>query len=350
MNRDRRISIWFIGFSKMQIQHDIIRMNMDKNEVAISYAWIDEKYKEKVLALADLLRSWGYNAVMDELIKQEYASVDLNEMMVKMISNADKVIVLLSEKYKQRADSFEGGVGAEYRIILNGISANTKKYIFATFDDLNVVAPDKLLPNGLGNREIISISNIGANVDWENQLKSKLSGEPIYQVSDVSIEKHLPVQKVIDFRQVLGEEPNVEKDGHAFSEKDELLSDEKGIPTDRETVILEIRKLLGQNKGMLDLIGPDSQVSINNPLSKVSDRWEKVKANTIIPNNDKVMRLFERHYNLFSIDEQKIYQKFKAHAAMFKMNQEYRMDMEAVPPYPAEFDKIIFNEEEKFDD
>lgn len=320
---------------------------MDKYEVAISYAWIDDNYKEKVLALTDLLRSWGYEAVIDELIKQKKTSIDLNEMMAEMIPNAKKVIVLLSEKYKRRADAFEGGVGFEYHIILNEISKDDNKYIFATFDDMCTVKREKLLPSSLGNREIIQLTD-NLNDEWTNQLKSKLSGKPIYLVSTASTKKSTPIQKVIDFRNIFNGEGGSEKGD--IGQKEECKHYEEDEIVKRKKVILEIRKLLDQNKGMLDLIGPNSQVSVNNPLSKVSDRWKKVKADTIIPNNDKVMQLFEQHYNLFSIDEQKIYQKFKAHATMFEMNQEYRMDMEAVPPYPVEFDKIIFNKEEKIDD
>ena len=62
-----------------------------------------------------------YDAIMDEYLKQKETAVDFNEMMAKMIPNANKVIVLLTPKYKERADQFIGGVGDEYRIILEEI-------------------------------------------------------------------------------------------------------------------------------------------------------------------------------------------------------------------------------------
>lgn len=107
------------------------------DSVAISYAWIDEAYKERVIGFVNYLRENGYDAVMDELLKQRETAIDFNEMMAKMIPNAQKVIVFLSPKYKERADGFVGGVGLEYRILLNEISRVPDKYIFVTFEKLS---------------------------------------------------------------------------------------------------------------------------------------------------------------------------------------------------------------------
>lgn len=74
---------------------------------------------------------------MDEYLKQKETAVDFNEMMAKMIPNANKVIVLLTPKYKERADQFIGGVGDEYRIILEEIKTCPKKFIFASFVPIN---------------------------------------------------------------------------------------------------------------------------------------------------------------------------------------------------------------------
>ena len=93
-----------------------------EDAVAISYAQDSDEYNEKVIGFVDLLRKkYGYNAIMDQLLKQEQTAIDFNEMMSKLIANSDKVIVLLSPKYKQKADAFEGGVGREYRIIIDEI-------------------------------------------------------------------------------------------------------------------------------------------------------------------------------------------------------------------------------------
>ena len=108
-----------------------------KNAVAISYAQENPKYIEKVMGFVDLLRrEYGYNAVMDQMLKQEQTAIDFNEMMSKLIADSEKVIVVLSHTYKKKADAFESGVGKEYRIILDQIDKKSKKYIFITFSSL----------------------------------------------------------------------------------------------------------------------------------------------------------------------------------------------------------------------
>lgn len=162
-----------------------------KDAVAVSYAQDDKKYNEQVLGFVDLLRKkYGYNAIMDQILKQEETAIDFNEMMSRLIVDSSKVIVILSPKYKQRADAFEGGVGREYRIILDEIEKKTKKYIFVTFSSLSEI--DDIKPSALGNREIIEMSN--KEEQWDTLL-SKLSDESIYQFSNVAKEKVKPNKK-----------------------------------------------------------------------------------------------------------------------------------------------------------
>lgn len=68
------------------------------DSVAISYAWIDDAYKEHVIGFVNYLRENGYDAVMDELLKQRETAIDFNEMMVKMI---DWLIVYNNGFYAQ---------------------------------------------------------------------------------------------------------------------------------------------------------------------------------------------------------------------------------------------------------
>ena len=99
-------------------------MNTDNLVVAVSYAHDSDEFNKKVVAFVSCLREkHGYDAIMDEYLKQKETAVDFNEMMAKMIPNANKVIVLLTPKYKERADQFIGGVGDEYR--------NIKQYLLA---------------------------------------------------------------------------------------------------------------------------------------------------------------------------------------------------------------------------
>lgn len=292
-----------------------------RDSVAISYAWIDDAYKERIIGFVNYLRENGYDAVMDELLKQRETAIDFNEMMAKMIPNAQKVIVFLSPKYKERADSFIGGVGFEYRILLNEISRVTNKYIFVTFEKLSNIQPNDLLPNGLGAREIIEIDL--SNLEWEENLFAKLSETPKYIFEEVKEIKKIPKSRVIEFKNL---------DGRVLCKKE---------------IIAKVRMILAENKQLLLQFGPNSLIAINNPMSDTVENWEKIKKTILIPNNDKIIELFEKHYGVFTDNERERFEKFKLHAYAFALNQEHRMEKDAVPCFPKEFEKMI---EENFND
>lgn len=285
------------------------------DSVAISYAWIDDAYKERVIGFVNYLRKNGYDAVMDELLKQRETAIDFNEMMAKMIPNAQKVIVFLSPKYKERADSFVGGVGLEYRILLNEISRVPDKYIFVTFEKLSNTQPNDLLPNGLGSREIIEIDI--SSREWEESLFSKLSGTPIYRFEEVKEIKRIPEARVIEFKNL---------NGSVLCKKE---------------IIAKVKLILAENKQLLLQFGPNSLIAINSPMSDTVETWEKIKRTILIPNNDKIIELFEKNYCEFTGKERECFEKFKLHACAFALNQEQRMEMDAVPCFPKDFEKMI---------
>lgn len=291
------------------------------DSVAISYAWIDDAYKERVIGFVNYLRENGYDAVMDELLKQRETAIDFNEMMAKMIPNAQKVIVFLSPKYKERADGFVGGVGLEYRILLNEISRVPDKYIFVTFENLSDIQPNDLLPNGLGSREIIEIDI--SSGEWEESLFAKLSGTPIYRFEEVKGIKRIPEARVIEFKNLNG-----------------------SVLCKRE-IIAKVKLILAENKQLLLQFGPNSLIAINSPMSDTVETWEKIKRTILIPNNNKIIELFEKNYCEFTVKERECFEKFKLHACAFALNQEQRMEMDAVPCFPKDFERMI---EENFND
>lgn len=289
-------------------------MNL-KNAVAISYAQENPEYIEKVMGFADYLRrECGYNAVMDQLLKQEQTAIDFNEMMSKLIADSDKVIVVLSPTYKKKADAFESGVGKEYRIILEQIDKKEKKFIFITFESLEEVNVEDIIPSGLGNREILNFSE--GSEQWEDLL-SKLSGTPIYQFSEVAKVKKQPKQKILRY---------------------------PGSKSKKE-IFKSVQILLAENEQIFKQYGPFSLNAQNNPLSHSVDMWKKKKIETIIPNNRKIVDLFEKNISIFSIEEMCIYTKFKIHAEAFEACQTGLLDAKAAPTFPQEFELMIYSEE-----
>ncbi|QFG53621.1 SEFIR domain-containing protein [Chryseobacterium sp.] len=98
-----------------------------KRSIFITYAWEDEEYNSQIISFVNFLRENGFDASMDKKKSQEEASMNFNQMMVEGIQNSSKVIVILSEKYKQKADKFEGGVATELKIILDIIAKSKSK-------------------------------------------------------------------------------------------------------------------------------------------------------------------------------------------------------------------------------
>ena len=127
----------------------------DAINIFVSYSWINDVPDMKVLNLVASLRQHGYEATCDVILSQNETAINFNKMMAENLRKANKVIVVLSEKYKEKADSFSGGVGTEYEYILEDIKHNQKKYIFVSFEkERALVTPDFLL-----GREVLYLDN-----------------------------------------------------------------------------------------------------------------------------------------------------------------------------------------------
>jgi|GEM_PF-990077 len=153
--------------------------------IFVSYSWVDEKPDQNVLQLVAKLRENGYEAECDIMKIQEQTAINFFEMMAKNLQEAEKVIVVLSEEYKNKADSFRGGVGEEYRYIIGNISKETKKYILVSFErNLEKVQPDFLSRN-----QVICLHND----DGFNQLLYKLNNMGEYSFPKVNPNKTIPL-------------------------------------------------------------------------------------------------------------------------------------------------------------
>lgn len=95
-------------------------------KVFLSYSWDSKEHKEWVIMLANTLRKeYGIDAIVDDFLLVN----NLNKMMVQEISNNDKVIIVVTSKYTEKANSFSGGVGYETELLLNYIQNNPDKLI-----------------------------------------------------------------------------------------------------------------------------------------------------------------------------------------------------------------------------
>ncbi|MBO9733192.1 MAG: toll/interleukin-1 receptor domain-containing protein [Chitinophaga sp.] len=151
-------------------------------KVFVTYAWEDDERKnETVVSFTDHLRTLGYEAVVDRLLSQNETATNFKTMMYKTLGEVDKVVVILTKRYKGRAERYEGGVGTELQYILSDIERHPKKYIFVSFDGYS----DDVVPAQIRDREILDLKKSGA-VD---RLRHKLDDVPEIEFSNVATSK-----------------------------------------------------------------------------------------------------------------------------------------------------------------
>lgn len=155
--------------------------------IFVSHAWFNDEPDMRVLSFVNYLRENGYDAKCDVMFQQEETAIDFPEMMAKALLEAEKIVVVLSENYKRKADAFQGGVGNEYRYILTDLPANPQRYILVAFDGRN----NNIVPDSLKGRDILELKEDFSTSN--NALFSKLSGKKIYEFAQVGSEKTMPV-------------------------------------------------------------------------------------------------------------------------------------------------------------
>lgn len=98
-------------------------------KVFISYSWDNELHKKWVAQIATELRQSGVDAFIDDWYLRP--GDPITEFMENSISNSDFVLIICTEKYKEKSDSRSGGVGYEESIISSDLFKNTnhRKYI-----------------------------------------------------------------------------------------------------------------------------------------------------------------------------------------------------------------------------
>jgi len=97
--------------------------------VFISYSWDDDAHKDWVKSLADKLIAKRVNVIIDQYDCP--LGTNFLHFMEQAVSTANKVLVVLTEKYKAKADGREKGVGYEGMVISAEIYDNglSQKFI-----------------------------------------------------------------------------------------------------------------------------------------------------------------------------------------------------------------------------
>jgi hypothetical protein len=91
-------------------------MEIKRKTVFISYTWDSPEHEEWVLKLAnDLIATYGLNVILDQ--HELSPGKDLPHFMENSIEKADKVLIILTPKYKIKAENRTGGAGYETSMI-----------------------------------------------------------------------------------------------------------------------------------------------------------------------------------------------------------------------------------------
>jgi hypothetical protein len=125
-----------------------------KPSVFVSYASEDEAHKNNVESFTNMLREKGFDALMDSSLKRRYPNLD--KLMAKGLS-CDKIVIVLSENYKKKADNQEGGVWKEFKMIMDELEVNPQKFIFVSFEAFSIELKRKISPQMIGNQYIIDL-------------------------------------------------------------------------------------------------------------------------------------------------------------------------------------------------
>jgi len=98
------------------------------NKIFISYSWDSDEHKEWVLSLANKLISDGIDVILDQY--ELKLGKSLTHFMESSVIESDRVLIIMTENYKTKADQRKGGVGYEYSIINSDVYKNQLEHKF----------------------------------------------------------------------------------------------------------------------------------------------------------------------------------------------------------------------------
>jgi hypothetical protein len=100
------------GFGRCKVEF----VDLDSvGEIFISYSWEELEHNDWVLQLANRLTKDGINVTFDRYDLGIGDNIPV--FMENAVEKANKVLIVLTPKYKEKADKREGGVGYEYSLI-----------------------------------------------------------------------------------------------------------------------------------------------------------------------------------------------------------------------------------------
>lgn len=125
----------------------------NKKKVFISYSWDDEEHKAWVHNFAKILDAY-FDIKID--VKLPLGS-DINAFMEEMITESDRVLLVLTPTYKRKADTRDNGVGYESMLISDEVYKNQKSIKFVPI--IRKGTKETSFPKYMGSRKGIMMTN-----------------------------------------------------------------------------------------------------------------------------------------------------------------------------------------------
>ncbi|MGG4443721.1 toll/interleukin-1 receptor domain-containing protein [Brevibacillus fortis] len=159
----------------------------------ISYSWDSDLHQQWVFKLMNKLRENGVDAKID-LVETQKGTTNLNEMMVTNMMDKDYIIMVLTENYAKKANSFQGGVGFETMLSLPILRRNPDKLIFIIRHSGSF---EGAFPDHLQDYYVIDFSN---NANFEKAFKEllhRILKIDLYELAPLGKRPNLQPQKEI---------------------------------------------------------------------------------------------------------------------------------------------------------
>ncbi|VVO38867.1 hypothetical protein PS712_05645 [Pseudomonas fluorescens] len=159
-------------------------------KVFISYSHDSQEHKQWVLEFATRLRNSGVDAILDQWELQP--GDDLPHFMERNLASSDRVLMICTERYVEKANSGAGGVGYEKMIV----TADLMKTI-----DSNKVVPlirqsgTHETPTFLRSKLFIDFSSDDQTEFSFDELIRTLHGTPLFVKPPVGNSPFTPVEK-----------------------------------------------------------------------------------------------------------------------------------------------------------
>lgn len=184
-------------------------MENQRKIVFISYSWDGEIHKEWVLNLAnDLTEKYGLQVLLDQY--DLTVGKNMTAFMEKSLEAADKVLIILTQSYKTKAENRKGGAGFEHSII--------SQELYNLQDDNNKFLP--VLRSGTNQTSAPGYIKtlIHRSMVNDNQYESDLFklAKDIYEIPQATRPKPGPVP---NFDEIAEIDPIVERSNKIYREQ-----------------------------------------------------------------------------------------------------------------------------------